>query len=576
MSFTNLWGLLFLLAIPAIIIMHMLQRKQQKIPSSTLFLLDKVAPISRQGSRFDKLKNSLLLWMQILCFLFFLWLALKPMWVTERSVLKMSVVIDSSLSMQAFKGKIRPELERQLRPISKKVSRIELHIISSSQEDAQIYNGAKLEDALNALDKWLPTHPGHSFLPALRTASSLNSDEGLVFLVSDQKHEEIPDHIKTILIGDKISNVGFAGVEISGSSWKALIKNYSNKREVIELSKIHPLSGLKSPWQKLSLKANELKEISGSFPKDSHLQHLQLSTVKAQQFVLDDSLYIIREQKKVIHYKLNTLKENEAKFFRSFFKAMPAMKEVAKTEKADLEIHSISNLDQLTAKNAIFYFDSSKKEFPENFALSPKVHPLLNGLNWMGQKIDLENILGEPDDNWQPLLWYQKTPLCFLHKDNKRQQVLFRYSPFNGNAFKKASSLVLLQRFIENIRQQKKQFYRSNFESHQLLGFEDKTTMQINGQEIEALNHRAPFQASFFSILRKDKKILEAASHFSDISEADFRKAETRNNLKDLNIKLIKENSEEPFFLKLFYLLLFITLGFCWYLSNRQHKGAQS
>ena len=78
MIFLNLWGLLALLGIPLVLIIHMLQRNSQKIPSSTLFLLDAVEPLSRSGRRLEKLKSSLSMWLQLLCVLLLTWLLIKP------------------------------------------------------------------------------------------------------------------------------------------------------------------------------------------------------------------------------------------------------------------------------------------------------------------------------------------------------------------------------------------------------------------------------------------------------------------------------------------------------------------
>ena len=94
--FANPWGLLALAALPAIVAIHFLQEQSRRVRSSTLFLLERAAPLPAGGIRFEKFRNSLPFWMQILAALALAWLLADPRWVRNDSRQTVAVVLDSS------------------------------------------------------------------------------------------------------------------------------------------------------------------------------------------------------------------------------------------------------------------------------------------------------------------------------------------------------------------------------------------------------------------------------------------------------------------------------------------------
>ena len=102
--FSNPAGFWALLGIPAVLLIHFLQRESRRVRASTLFLLEQLAPESAQGRRFERLRNSAALWLQLLAVLLFAWLLAGPRWLRPDSVQKVVFVLDSSASMSAFSG----------------------------------------------------------------------------------------------------------------------------------------------------------------------------------------------------------------------------------------------------------------------------------------------------------------------------------------------------------------------------------------------------------------------------------------------------------------------------------------
>ena len=101
--FANPLALWALLALPVILAIHCLHERARRLRVSTLFLLERVAPESASGARFERLRNSLPLWLQLIAAALIAWLLAEPRWVRADSVQTVVVVLDSSASMSAFK-----------------------------------------------------------------------------------------------------------------------------------------------------------------------------------------------------------------------------------------------------------------------------------------------------------------------------------------------------------------------------------------------------------------------------------------------------------------------------------------
>ena len=313
MTFLNPWGLLALLGIPLILVIHMLQRNSKKVPGSTLFLLDAVEPLSRSGSRIEKLKSSLLMWAQILSILLLTWLLVKPQWIKPDSIFKAVVICDASLSMNSFKKEAVEALQKKLQQMSQGAARMEITLLSSSPEDAAIYNGPDIVQAVDHFQKWPHRHPHHDVYPALQLASNINEGKSLVILLSDHK-QEVPDGVRQLLVGSSKANVGFAGVEVNKNSWKVILKNYSAtaqsvKWQVLDENEQH-INTFEVPLQ-----AGENRTLEGKFIEAQQKMTLLLED---DIFPTDNKLCLIRPAKKQLNLAINLASKKHRDFFNSF------------------------------------------------------------------------------------------------------------------------------------------------------------------------------------------------------------------------------------------------------------------
>ncbi|MFZ4766159.1 MAG: BatA domain-containing protein, partial [Roseimicrobium sp.] len=168
--FANPSGLWALLAVPAILLIHFLQERSRQVRVSTLFLLERVKPESVGGARFERLRNSVPLWMQLLAALLLSWLLAEPRWVRQDSRQTVVVVLDSSISMAAFKEPTRALLGEKLRAWSHTAAATEWHLLESDTRQATLYAGSELALLLDAFEKWQPLQSTHRPDEALITA----------------------------------------------------------------------------------------------------------------------------------------------------------------------------------------------------------------------------------------------------------------------------------------------------------------------------------------------------------------------------------------------------------------------
>ena len=229
---TNLAGFFALLGIPAVILIHFLQRQAKVVPISTLFLLAQTQRESVSGRRFDRLTNSIPLWLQILMVLLLTWLLVEPRFVRPASTQQVAVVFYSSASMSVFKEKLVTSLKEKLPPLKGSASRLHLYFFESAPDKPVIYAGDNLEEALEKLEDWTPASGSLDPSNALRLARSRVNREGILLFASDTPSSNLPFNAQLLSVGEPTANVGFRGVaferENGALQWKALIRNYSD------------------------------------------------------------------------------------------------------------------------------------------------------------------------------------------------------------------------------------------------------------------------------------------------------------------------------------------------------------
>ncbi len=594
----NPWGLLALLGIPALIVIHFLQRKAKKILTSTLFLLERTRRESKAGSRFEKFVPSIPFWLQLLSVLLLTALITEPRIVKTESVQYIGFVIDSSASMRASKKRVLEDLPNKIKSIQGVAQKIAIVAVQSDRDLTTLYKGNNVIDFIKALESWQPASGSHDPTNALRLARNLVGSEGPVVFITDHLTKDLAFDASCIAYGKEIDNCGITGVKNitkdGKTLWQALVKNYSKKDLQRKWWTTAP-DGSKSNEQTLTIAAESHINIQGIYPPsgDRCVIHLE-----DDEFDIDNIRPTIIEKPKalIIDQKTSSRQKQIADTIISKFQDLSLSSD---PKKCDITLLSYDPLDPtLPNKNAIVFLDDAAGGKSLNAGgIIVNDHPLVNGLNWqpliISQSIPLEL---QPEDT--ALVWQDNKALIFLRNavdttnpqeanPRRYQQLIFNFDPNSSNLFKLPATAVLLHRFISTLRiskietehlqletQQKIQVAHDTNSSEalvceeQLISSKKNNTFNISPEQKVSLT--CPDEPAFITIKQKDKVLLHGSVAFADTRESDFTLAKTEDTLGQIAKSSEKRHSKENSYWRIITLCLLALMLLIWHIILRK------
>lgn len=600
---SNPAGLWALLAIPAILLIHFLQERSRRVRVSTLFLLERVKPESVGGARFERLRNSVPLWMQLLAALLLAWMLAEPRWIREDSRQTVVVVLDSSVSMNAFLPETKKLLEKKLAAWSRSAAHTEWHLLESDTRKPTLYAGTELPLLLDAFEKWEPLLGTHRPDDVLLTARGLVKDNGIVILVTDRK-TEVPSDVALLSAGEDIGNAGFAGVEVkltdeakpatSGMKWRALVKNHGTQPALRKWwVEIAGTANAEQRTSNIELAAGQTVALSGELPPDVERATL---VIEGDRFTHDDRLPLQKPLPRVATVDLR-IGGALGEALRRMTSASPHVTLLQQPGTvADL---SIAELGTPVEGNAIQLAVNPG----EAATLDPtwtvaENHPLTRDLNWMGLLTPrpLELTLTESDE---PLLWKGDRLLALLRHERGAdgrpfRRLLLGWDLSQSNAARHPAVLVMLHRFLETVREAKREPWADNFETGQAVEVSsfkfqvssqpqpelNKLTLRADGHDVVGYTGRVPEHAGFFEVMESGRPVLRGATHFADTREADFRDAAPQDTVEQRRWEAALKQTEADPWMPLWMLLTVACLitAWAWRSGARQsmERGLQS
>lgn len=597
LTFANLAGFWALLGIPAILAIHFLQRQSQILTISTLFLLDQMRRESVSGRRFERLRSSVPLWLQLLAVLLLTFILIEPRWVQPDSVQRIAVVMDSSASMSTatFRENLERELKRELGDLSRIAVHTEYVVLDSQIAGEPIYNGTDVEELMVQLADWKPTGGDHDFGPALRVGRSLVGGDGLLILATDHLRDDLAYNAKLLAVGEPVENVGFAGLNIVERDdgeilWQAIVRNYA---DTVQTRSWFLQSGQqKTESRSLTLEPGEVRSLQGRFPEQADAVVLRM---QPDEFAFDDSLPAVRPRPKpfaIAKISPPALDEPFAQILGSFDGLVTPSDE----NPPDLALIAYDPLNpQPLPERAIVI--NHHRGVAKNYLtgrIAAENHPLVDGLNWQG--LISRQTPGIPrDESDSVLVWQGERALVFLRTTEGVRQLCFNFDLATSNAARLPAFIVLLHRFVDDLREQKVEEESANFEIGQplLIAFsvgeeapteltQSTTTVSLtqasSNTETIPLSRagllRAPELPSFFEISQGSDPedpgvLLRGAAHFADTREGDLRQAASRSDLRGLDNELVEQHTEQDANWPLWLLLLLAALVASWYFVNR-------
>lgn len=572
-----------MLGIPAVLAIHFLQQESRTVRISTLFMLEALAPESVEGRRFQQLRNSVPLWLQLLSVLLLTWLLVQPRFLTAGSTQRITIVLDSAVAMRAFQPVIAEKLAPRLREISGAAQKTEWLLLETDPTRPALYTGTQLVPMLAAIDKWLPALGKHDPALALRNAISTGDRKGMVIFVTDEQME-LPVGVDLFAVGRPISNGGFTGLRITepdsaSPGWQVLVKNFSKepmKREcTITSANAQPRTLV------VELGPGEARPIKGSFPADSPGVELRLNP---DEFTFDDTFSIVRPRLKPMALTIQS-GTPATTFFQRFAASFLSSRLVAGSEGPDLYLG--------TAPAADFTPPPPPPAAPAagGAPAAPKPAPpaapsrgagifmivgdrtntnilrdqLLVERSALTQDLRFNGLLPRftspialrPED--QALLWAGNTPLIFRRLEAGKPQLYLNFDVLESQGDQAAALVVLLSRFAETVRAAKIAEQAINADTGQRLfvaaqpgGAGLVVTSSAEGvapQEFPSTGERTPIRAplepGLFTVKQGNTVLVRGAASFSDARELDFTAASTFDGLEGKTAELLKQNTYE-------------------------------
>jgi hypothetical protein len=585
--FANPWGLAALAAVPVLIAIHFLQERSRRVRASTLFLLERAAPLPAGGMRFEKFRNSFPFWMQLLAILAISWLLADPRWVRNDSRQTVVVVLDSSASMEAFREPTLDLLAKRLASWNAVASRTDWHLLETGPGRPPLYVGRDLKELLAAADGWRPTLGTHDPGSALALAETLvPGDAGVVILVTDRA-TAVPAGVAVLSAGEPFENVGFSRGDVAHESdrlvWRALVTNHGDGPQMREVVP-RVLSGDGAPTaigapQSIRLESRQTRTVEGPWPEGAERMVLALSE---DRFRIDDALPLVRPVPRIVKVAI-TASGPAADLLGRMVKAAAGVEVVGDATTADLVIGRFDPAAEIDGIQLAIAVDADSDEggasqgSPERkpVAYDPawvaaEDHPLTRDLGWGGLMSGPAGSLAlSPVD--EPLLWKGGKPLVFVRSTvlpggRRVQNLVLNFDVAGSTAGRSPAVVVLVQRFIDRIRTRIDRPWAGNFETGQVIdvppnvanGQAGRATIRVAGVDGGASDSQSPFRGrapwlpSFFAVTvpqesKSTTPLVRGASQFADSRESDFRKAAPVDTLEAIRMEqALKQSITDP------------------------------
>jgi len=594
-TIANPLGLWALLGVPAVLAIHFLQRQAVVLPVSTLFLLEKTQRESASGRRFDRLMNSVPLWMQLLGVLLLTWILAEPRYQKARSTQRVGIVLDSSASMSVFKEELISQLTEALPELKGPATHLELTILDSNPAKERLYSGSSIENALAVLQNWQPQYGLTDPSPALRIGRSLVGKEGILILATDTPVDTPPYDTRLLSVGDKVDNVGVTGVRFSRKEgadvWNAVVRNYGSEATSRTWQLRFP-DGKSSEPRSFEIQPGGLVSLQGSLPTN---QDRALFVLSEDRFTLDDVVPMVRPEPKMVSLYSATSPEFE-KLSQRMIRSLEAIVPTTDPSSADFSLVSYDPLDPVLPGGdaAVFVNDGTRAGAYLKGGIVAEPHPLVDGLNWQSLLVR-ESIQLERSPTDDVLLWQGERPLIFIRQlldeagRTQATQLCFNFDLRLSNADQQPAFIICLHRFIESIRQRKVAKVQENLETGQPVEIAAETLTSegsvpgltvehdsITGEEISTrsipaaatVKLNAPGTPGFLRVNQGEDELLVAALYFADTREADFSLCAPANTLNEARAEAIQRHTEEDHWWRAWVLLLLVALIISWHFSK--------
>lgn len=580
----NPWGLLGLLSTAAVLAIHFLQKRGRRVRITTLFLLPERDHMSERGTHFTRLRTHAAFWCQILASLLLTWLLVQPRWLRSDDVLPVAVVLDSSLSMQAFKADVCEALSRHARTMGGTL-KVDWHLMETDPLAGSRYRGLDTDELLAAVDSWTPRLMAHDPNQSLIAARSAVGREGLVVFVTDHDvpADAIPAGAQLLSVGRPIENVGLLGAtaekDASGHRWRTLVRNYGGTERTAEWTAT--AAGQRVGGGTLKIPAGRTLALSGTFPEGTDRLRIELG---ADAFAADNVLPVAKSLVRDLRLGIGGDLLRDVPPLRAELESLAASLPGCTTGGGapDLVFLQADKDGGATQASVLFAAPGACHDAPPKPIVAEN-NPLTDGLSLNGLLVNkVSDFVPKPDD--AIVLWRGNHPLIFMRAQPGRPlQLVCNFALGESNALRLPGFFLMLSRFVERVRENRLQPWRDNYELREWVRLPEAPAGQAWALDFEPARggaavrkpitgqvFRAPDEPGFVKVSTEGARpmvVLEAGVHHADPRESDFSDAKASDSLPSTWKTTRTMRSQEDMLAPLWLLgVLFALVGaWAWY-----------
>lgn len=419
MTFANPWGLLGLLALPAIVLIHLYHRRFPVLPVAGLHLWGVETKVRSAGRTRERLPVTPSLLLELLAALLLTLVLSRPQFGSATGVQHLVVVLDNSASMSAvpagdssFRNAAIDVIDRRMDALGRRGA---ITILLTGPRPTMLIGPAvPWDEAKRKLELWQPRLPRHDFGPTWDLAAQLaEKATGLLFLTDrvPGKESAVPQSMECVAVGRPLGNISvssarwnFDSVRARGNVFLRIENRGAKPADVVVTGR----SGEREVFRKtVPVAAN------GSVPLESEVpgglgQILVTASAPLDGLELDSRISLIEPQVRTVTVAVDLPAEDPAIApLNRVIKALPDV------QSADRETASlvISPGGELPASRRDLWWlgmgpldrtDEAKKKAVDLADRTPylldKRHPLLNGVTlsgivWGGvQPLDVDGV----------------------------------------------------------------------------------------------------------------------------------------------------------------------------------------